>query len=246
MTRGHHAHSWMVIICDHVYKQARDHPYHRQGAGCFGELRLKSASTFLLYVRPHPFRSCKLGSVWLQSKNYCPHHLEPWTKWMTFLLHRQFWLKLPLLIALNPSDWINTNRNLPSPEPWSLQAFTSLCRWTDTFFSYMKTEAVRGDVHTQPEDLWDSQDLCIGCHCLHPSCHPCQLLQFPCQWVFFSNSGRACAIARLLSADHPKLFSFRVFHHGMKEGDLLIYVLHTEIFKSNCLDDPMEQLETTY
>jgi len=48
----------------------------------------------------------------------------------------------------------------------------------------------------------------------------------PTNFSNFLVDGYFSPIARLLFVDHPKLFSFRVFHPRMKEGDLLIHVLH--------------------
>ncbi len=120
---------------------------------------------------------------------------------------------------------MNRNQNFSCWKLWSLEAFTSLCQWKETFFWYMEIKAV-WEMHTQPEDFWDSQDLCIICHCLYPSCYQCQLLQFFCLWVFFSNTGCVCIIAALSFYQPSKLFSFRVFHLGMKEDYLLICVIH--------------------
>jgi len=136
-----------------------------------------------------------------------------------FLLQQQFYFKFVLMITINPSDLINRNQNLPSWKLWSLEAFTSFCWWKETSFWYTV-------IKLSWEDFWDSQDLCIVGHYLRPSHYSCQLFRFFCRWVFFSNTQGARVITTLSFYQPPKLFSFRVFHHGMKESDLLIYVLH--------------------
>ncbi len=45
---------------------------------------------------------------------------------------------------------MNKSQNLPSFKQWSLEAFTSLCRWKETLFRYSETEAVR-EMHTNPK-----------------------------------------------------------------------------------------------